>query len=303
MGDSHITDHPIHNENDNKNPDPRTDLSTENLNFSFLLLRKRLEFHGRRADKEWKEFRREIRKEVASAGLREISRQTEPKRWHAETLRISRKMIAEQKRWDKVSGGIRKQEELAYWLVSRECSLVGEPSGFGKDEDEAGNQLNPDSICVIENRKKLPLRKRDRVPKSNHKDLIVSDIQGDDSGDEGARLPKPSSLKRPRRSASPEISHPSAKKLKLPRKKTRSSKEGKRSLRVIKTTNETINDTHEDSPQDTIKPASSPLMRRREIHEIKRLELQAEEIQLQLLEKIQAFKEKHGISHISAADF
>jgi hypothetical protein len=125
--------------------DPRHDLVAKPPSYTFTELRKKLGIAGtyRRKsedDKTWKEFRRFVRREIVKACIRSIKKSEQPGRWHDQILSVARKIIRMRKPfWNASNFGPRKQEEMAYWLVTRETSLTTEQAaGLRDDEDGPG---------------------------------------------------------------------------------------------------------------------------------------------------------------------
>jgi hypothetical protein len=132
---------------DDTGTSPRHDLVAKPPSYSFTEIRKKLGLlgthrHKREDDKIWKEARRQLRKEIASSGIRCISKSEEPGRLHAETLAVARKMLHLQKDiWKEAGCDTERLEEMAYWLVIREASITGPAAGFGHDANGPGNPL------------------------------------------------------------------------------------------------------------------------------------------------------------------
>lgn len=322
MGDSYIPDVAAQEKSSKKLP--RKNPSANPNSYSFNEIRKELGISTKSANGEWREFRRQVREEISIAKLRSIDRRHDPQLLQSKTLKVARKLIKKQPLWKKVSASVKKQEELACWLIGRECSLVGESSGFANEEDEYGNPISKHTWPIFENKPsshRMSTKKIDDwlTPKDEGSEF---ELQSD--------LKESNNRKRKRSRASPK-EHPQKKNEAListrdtnTGKETR-SKAGK-TQKTLVTFNaseyEKFDDSFEDTSQavdmidttrieesdDTPKPRaekarniSTSLARRRELHEIKMFQLKLEELQLQMEEKKEAFEKKYGVSYEEAA--
>jgi hypothetical protein len=137
---------PVHTESE-FDVDARHDLVAKPPTYTFTEIRQKLGIAGTlrhkwEDDKLWKEFRRQVRKEIMKACIRSIKKSEQPGRWHDQTLSVAKKILRMRKTlWNATGFALRKQEEMAYWLVTRELSLTGEAAGFGEDEDGPGSPV------------------------------------------------------------------------------------------------------------------------------------------------------------------
>jgi hypothetical protein len=131
--------------------DHRLDLSKTKGPCNYTELRKKLKLLQQlgnkksEMDRHWKEFRREVRLEIASLGLRRINRSEQPDRFHAEVLLLARKMINRKSEWANIKA-VKQREDWAYRMVRFEVGIYGDTAkahGFGPNEEDFDRLVSP----------------------------------------------------------------------------------------------------------------------------------------------------------------
>ncbi|KAF8544848.1 hypothetical protein BDD12DRAFT_800826 [Trichophaea hybrida] len=302
-------------EDDNSTLDLRLDLATNPPTYTFTDIRKEIGLYEqpgvskRELDKTWKVFRREVRDEIASENLRDIRKSIEPDRLHSETLRIARKMLSQQQCWKEANLGHRKLEKLAYALVCREYALIGETAaGFGPRnknglENRSKRSRRTKARATTTQTGKLP-PKRGRTSIRKETTYLSYDNSSEDS--ENSRYNQ-NDRKRPRKS----------RRCATTRSTTHSPTTEENEDADTEETDEHEGDTNSPNPSPpiyvvpklpsgaSVKLSTSKkgtayndisLAQRRDLVEIKRMELEAEEMWLAVSEKKESFEKKYGVS-------
>jgi len=291
---------------DNSTLDPRLDLAISPPNYTFTDIRKELGLYKRSGvrkrelDKIWKVLRRKVRDEIASENLRDIRKTIEPDRLHSETLRIARKMLSQQEPWNEVSASQKKLEKLAYALVCREYCIVGEKAaGFGCDKNPAKRPVKDrkaKSQVKITPAVKSP-SKRGRNSIRKETTYVRSDIFPEDSSDSVYDYNDHKRLRRSRRCAAARLTT---------RSPTAEATDEHEDNTDSPNSSFTMN-SYPNMPSGASAKSSAgkkgtiyndiPLVQRKDVVEIKRMELEAEEMWLAVFEKKEAFKKKYGVSY------
>ncbi|KAF8249792.1 hypothetical protein K440DRAFT_659802 [Wilcoxina mikolae CBS 423.85] len=303
-------------EDDTSTLDPRLDLATNPPTYTFTDIRKEIGLYERpgvskrELDKTWKVFRREVRDEMASENLRDIRKSIEPDRLHSETLRITRKMLSQQQCWKEANLGQRKLEKLAYALVCREYALIGETAaGFGPrnkngPEKRSTRSQKTKSRVTTTQTGKLP-SKRGRTSIGKETTYPGYNNSLEDSEDS---MNNQNYRKRPRKSrrcvAARSTTHSPTTETEDADADAEETDEHEGNTNSQNSSFPIYSLPKLPSGASAKLPASKKgtacndisLAQRRDLVEIKRMELEAEEMWLAVSEKKEAFEKKYGVS-------